>query len=660
MNKKVIFGILIVFFLVATFSIGKVAAYNFENMTESERVDIAYDCLAQVVGNKTCDKLTTFEKIFSVLSVGECKAELKGDAKSDECWPKSRCDIKTTAQAILALDKVGEDTVKAEAWLLDQKAVPTDLIWYLEIEAQNATSCTITYDNNEYTTDILENKKITAAPGRCFSISETGYWLKIKPECYELDFEVKCGKSFLTTLLFKEQDSTTIHVLDEIHSAPEQGTTIETIESFCFADLAGTCDYEGTLWATAVLDKLDHELSSYVPYLVTGEPSNRGVFPQSLLYILTGYEEYKTNILSRQINEQYWKVSNGKYYDTALAMIPFRGRELTEGANAIEWLFEMQQEEGCWDGGNIVNNGFILYSLWPRGSYFGPVDIVDGEDNESGASTSDNDCEASNFFCMSGIECEGDLLSGYQGCGFKKCCNTAPAVEKCADVSGILCSGGEYCSGGVEKYTDDSIAGNLCCVGGTCEETTTPEPGPSPDEASCSVNDGTCEAFDCGDGYKETTMYSCASGSDTCCIVDGSSSTPKSKWWIWVLFILIILITIGIIYREKIREFIEDMQDKDKDDKSEPTDFVRPNRPGYPGPPGMRRPGAPHHRPGMPPQVRPMPSRPTGPSGATKQSRPMPPKGRPMVPQGNPSQRPQSKSPQELDSVLNKLKEMSK
>ena len=60
------------------------------------------------------------------MAVGECKSELKDDARVEGCWPESGCKIKATAQAILALD--GDED--AETWLLAQTKAPEDLSWY--------------------------------------------------------------------------------------------------------------------------------------------------------------------------------------------------------------------------------------------------------------------------------------------------------------------------------------------------------------------------------------------------------------------------------------------------------------------------------------------------------------------------------------------------
>lgn len=625
--------IFIVFFIsiFLIMSLSFVSSVDFKNMTESQRVDLAYKCLGSVVENKTCSEITTIEKIYSILSVGKCTKELIDEARNEECWPKSRCDVKTTAQAILALDKAKKNTDKPVEWLLKQKEVPKDLIWYLEIETKNASTCKLTYNKNTYTLNIAENKKLLSTSlGNCLSISPNGYWLEINPSCYQMEFQTSCDKSFLTTLLFKKNDpqESTIHVLNKIHSAPEQGTTIEKINSFCFSGPTG-CTYEGTLWATIVLDKLGEDIDSFVPYLITGEKDNRQYFPTPFLYYLTDYSDYAQDILARQINEQYWMVSNTRYLDTAIALLPFQSKELTEKSNTINWLLKIQQENGCWDGNNIVSNGALLYSIWPRG-YMGSGSEGTGDD---GNSTSDNDCVASGFYCMSGIKCQspGEILPQFSlSCGILSCCSEPAKVKKCVDdLGGEICQPNEYCSSpGKSTAADDLTYSQTCCVGGICKQK---ESGGTV-ENTCEQSYGLCEDFSCGSGYKETNSYSC-SGSKICCMRDMPTGKSKNTLWIWILLILIIIVTLGIIYREKIKELMGMETNDEKEMKN----------------------NNPFSRPGLPPSARqyPQPRKIIPSSNPQPQNQIMP--SRPI----NPATRPKPKSPKELEDVLKKLKDMS-
>ena len=151
----ILFGIL---FLVLTIGVNSILA---EEINENDQVILAYDCLRDAVENTGCDTLSIGEKIFALLSVKDCKSELleSADLNGDdevECWPEGRCDIKTTAQAILALHEDGINTDVAQEWLLDQRMVPDELVWYLEIDSAFQTTCTITYRGS--TDDIIIGK----------------------------------------------------------------------------------------------------------------------------------------------------------------------------------------------------------------------------------------------------------------------------------------------------------------------------------------------------------------------------------------------------------------------------------------------------------------------------------------------------------------------
>ena len=133
MKKGVLFSILFIFLI---FSIFPSADAALNATQEKQRVDLAYSCLQNKVNTSaSCSSLSTEEKIFTLLALNRCQSELITDSSNTgECWPSGSCRIKTTAQAVLALDHVGADTIKAEAWLLNQTRGTTDLTWFLEIE----------------------------------------------------------------------------------------------------------------------------------------------------------------------------------------------------------------------------------------------------------------------------------------------------------------------------------------------------------------------------------------------------------------------------------------------------------------------------------------------------------------------------------------------
>ena len=583
MEKKVLFSILILFLI---FIIPLTFAAQ-------EDVDDAYSCLEGKINDKTCKNLALSEKIFVVLATGECKNELRADAKNEECWPKENCDIKTTSQALLALG--GPDV---RDWLLDQNGTPSEITWYLQVESSLESACVISYDGDDYSIEIGEDKKIDSNAGSCLSVSSSGYWLEIDSDCYEEKFEISCDKYFITNLLFKSDTSSTIHVSGETSSSLGDGTTTEEVNSFCFID-GGTCDYEGSLWATLALDSMGRDIFPYVPYLITMADENREFFPEVFLYALTGYEDFRYEIISRQASNGYWSISGNKYYDTALALYPFGYDEFSEKDDAKEWLINQQENDGCWNSGNILDTAFILYSIWPE-----VVPIAEGS------------CLDREFYCMLPVDCgdAGGIELNYSCSGSYVCCDTPKVEESCEDAGGKICTGGKECTEDTLEYSDTYY----CCFA-ECGE---PEPEP---EEGCVFEGGVCEPYECGEGYVQNDDYECNYYGDFCCMPE---DRPEINSLLWILIALVILIVLGIVFKNRLKEFWF---------------RVKSN---------FRKSGPPKRRPssGFPSVYSPVPRRRVMPR------RVMPTEHRP-VPRH--IKRP-TKTSSELDDVLKKLKEMGK
>lgn len=566
-----------------------------ENDTEEFKVNKAYDCLEEKVKDK-CSSLSCEEKIFSLLAVSECKNELIDDSIDNECWSKSGCKIKTTAQAILALNKEGVSTDEAETWLLSQNKTPPDVVWYLQIESPSSTTCSITYGGSEYSVVIGEDKKISSGAGSCLSLSEGAWWLTISSSCYDNEFEISCDKQFLTSLLFKKEKSSVIHVSENTNSASAEGTTKEKVNSFCFMQ-GGSCDYEGSLWAALVLDYLDYDISSYMPYLVTMADGNEKYLPESFLYLLTDDSDYRVSLLEKQ-KTNYWEESGDKFYDTALALYPFQYEEPQQKTSSKEWLLEVQDKGGCWKG-NIRNTAFLLYSIWPEDSIVEPI-------------TEEEDCEVDGHgYCMSSMSCQetgGTELTSYSSScsGVNICCDKEKLLDTCEEMGGEVCSFSEECS----TSTIEALDTSECCLG-YCSE--------PPQETECELNGETCKD-ECSEDEEESS-YSCDYGK-VCCV---EKITPKPNyWWIWGLLILIVLVLLGIVFRDKLRPYWFRFTSLGKSKtRGGP-------RSGFPPPFGMPP------RRIMPRQIFP----PRGPS------------------QRAPARTPRPKG--ELDEVLKKLKEMGK
>jgi hypothetical protein len=603
-------GIVFLFlFLVLGLSLLSAQANSTE---EVKKVNEAYQCLTDKVSGN-CDSLSTSEKIFSLLSINNCKSQLLEDSSnSGECWPDSSssvCDVKTTAQAVLALSSTGSSTSKAESWLLSQNRTPTQLTWYLEIESSGASSCNIQYSGSSHTISIGEDKKISSGAGPCLLLDSGGYWLRVSPTCYDTEFSISCNSDFLTTTLFKKSTSSTIHVSEKTSSASSGGTTTEKVESSCFAK-NNACDYEGSLWAALVLDAEDEEISAYLPYLITLADENSRFLPDAFIYMITGNLENKLSLLAKQKNNQWWAESGDKHYDTALALYPFQSETPFEKTNSKDWLLDSQDSEGCWNG-NIRNTGFLLASIWP-------------EDFGGSGGTNLPDCETAGNFCTPAATCEGHILSEYDCLSsVHKCCDTEPLLKTCSELGGEICSSNQRCVGGNEADAADLFSGEVCCTEGSCSAVQ--------ETSECESNSGICRQNSCNSNEEEAS-YSCAFSGDLCCVL--KNGEKRSYLWIWILLILIILVVLGIIFRNKLRIL-----------------WMRMRRGRSKPGPSRRRPGP---RPGPPPML------------SRRIRRPLPrvPERRILLPAERPPARRAPRKPsgaqKELDQVLKKLKDMSK
>ncbi|MBU1129643.1 MAG: hypothetical protein KJ949_03370 [Nanoarchaeota archaeon] len=569
-----------------------------EDLTADQKIDKAYDCLKNKINN-TCEDLTLDQQIFSLLVLDNCKAEVKEAQDTDYCWPKDKCKTKTTAQAVLSLNEAGVNTEDAEKWLMAQNKTPTDLDWYLQIESSEATSCEVSYGSSTYTVNIAENKKIDSDAGSCLSLSSGNYWLQISPSCYSKEFEISCDQDFQTNLLYKKSDSITVYVSPETSSQSAGGDTTEKINSLCFTE-GSSCNYETSLWSAWILDSKKYDISAYMPYLITNLEGNEKYLPESFLLLL-GQESYQNDLLEKQKSAGYWQESSDRYFDTALALLPFYYDELPEKDKALEWLLDSQDSEGCWQGG-IKNTAFILFSAW--------AGKAPDRDSDGNGTNSHADCEEHDYFCMYSSSCEEEnILPLYDCFGSQVCCDTDIVLETCEDMYGEECDYGEECS----TSEVDALDTYDCCLG-TCREKQE-----EPEESECEQSGGTCK-YPCGDS-EESADYDCDDNLDYCCI---ELDDPDSNFlWIWILLILIVIVSVGIMFRDNLRKF-----------------WFRAKS-GF----GKSKPSGPRGGPGFSSSMR----------NPTIPRRIFPPSDEPQM------RRPMMRRPsRELDDVLGKLKEMGK
>jgi len=607
-GSKLIVLFVIIFAFLILFSFIALAEENDTQETDEtdkiSQMDKAYSCLEDMIEDKTCESLSVEEQAFSLLAVGKCKSEMIDNSENDECWPSSECRLRDTALALLALDKTGSSTDDVEEWLLSKKKSPQDLIWYLEIDANEETKCKITYEGETKTITVGEDRKISGSAGTCLSLAEDNYWLKIKDTCYEKNFTISCNKDFSSALVYKKKLGSTIYIPSETESAPAEGTTKHQVNAFCFST-SSSCDYEGSLWATLALAKTSNDVSAFLPYLIalSDETENKKYFPSSFLYMITDYEEYFSDIIDKQKSSGYWEISdsNKKFYDTSLALLALYEVDAEHKDTAKAWLLEVQGEDGCWN--NVRDTAFVLYSAWPKAVSAGEAGEVDY-------------CTEYNYFCVAPEECsQEDTLDDYYCSGLSAvCCKTKPAEETCAEKEGIICKENEACTSAEVPASDGK-----CCLGSCIVQELT----------ECEVAYYDCK-YDCSSGEEEKA-YSCGTGK-VCC----GAKTAGSSWWIWLLIILLIiliaLVVLAIIFRNQFKIWLFRIKNKFKRGPAPTTTRPGPRFP--PAPPSGAR---------MMPRTR---------MFLPRQSQTYQPKGfvRKVI----------SKTDKELEETLRKLREMSK
>lgn len=506
-------------------------------LDNGDGADKGYVCLENLIKNKT--SLSLQDAIFTTLALGSRENVIKviEDQKkaNENCWPKSGCTLKETSQVLLAYQKIGKDTSGIENWIMAKNSTPSELDWYLEIDVTDhiPTQCKVTYDGTARTVNVLSDMRLDGSLGSCLSVSSSGYWLKIKESCIDKQFDVLCNENFLTTLLYQRKSGGTVYVSSETHSAVSLGTTSEKINARCFKS-STSCDYEGSLWATFALDSKNKDVSKFTPYLIALSQDNTKYFPSAFIYKLTETGDSFDNVAQLQKQGKFWEMiatPYGRYYDTSIGLLGFQGTEFQEAKNAKDYLLSIQSKEGCWNNNNIRDTAFILASGWPRA----------GSGGGSGGGSTEL-CTSASYTCSAPYACTsaGGFVKQEYICGGQLiCCTVNPAMQKCAEKGGIVCTPSQSCS--ISVIT--SLEGG-CCTG-TCNDIQS--------EYTCEeTNKGSCRAA-CST-TNEVEIDETCSGAQVCCqrVENPPSST---NWWIWILIflILIVIIVILILFKDKIR-----------------------------------------------------------------------------------------------------------
>lgn len=540
----------------------------------------SFECLEEKAGDNCASINTVTEIALTVLASPD--SIMKGCIEKLESKKQDNHfgSIKDTALALLALRHAGKDTALIEKWLLLQRQSPTDLIWFLQEDSDGFTKCiiddgTLRYDNIE----IDENKKINVDAGECLKRAQSNFWYKITPSCYSKRFKISCDKDFSTNLLYKNERSSTIYVLENTQTSPQHGTTEHSVNSKCLGTLNG-CDYEGTAWATLALQDAGYEVNEFIPYLIAISDVKQSYLPDAFIYKITGYPNYGTQLIKDQKFNSYWEAPSSqynRYYDTALALLSL-GIEQEQAKKAEQWLLFEQGSNGCW-ANSVRETAFILWVIHQR---------------DYAVTSSTEYCNDFGFFCIEQSACPSseDVGENYYCSGTSKTCCKENNLQSCSEQGGESCSAGLECQG-LAVEASDSYS---CCLAGCAE--------PTIQETECEEFRYSCESS-CGSDQEEVS-FSCESR-DVCCkdTFEEESESAGIPWWIWLLVVLILAVIGAILwfYRDKIKQRFK----KGGEEEKTPQSGVPPGRPGMPPQrPGMRRPGMPlrrggipHRRPGM-------------------------------------------------------------
>lgn len=601
-----------------------------EDEMDRSALEKGFDCLEEEVENN-CDDLSVQEMALVILSTpnddvfDECLDELK-DKESNDNWGNTR----DTALAILALDHAGEDTSEYEEWLIKQNQTPTDLIWYLQQDSNQETECKISYDGDDYTINVRENKKIDSDAGECLTRAQSSFWLRIAPDCLDETFAISCDKNFIANLIYKNSASSNrYYVLGDTQAEPSLGSIELGVTSKCFPlekTSSSSCNYEATAWSAIALKKTGHssaEIEAYIPYLMALAETNERYLPNSFIYMVTGYDDYATRLIQEQDLGYEWEAPSSAYnqfYDTALALLAVGGSSSEKVQEAEKRLLSKfsQDSDGCWNNKNIRDTAIILWALAGRS----------GRSGSGGGSTTY--CSEANYFCIPNADCPSSeqLTNFYCSGGLSVVCCENENLKQCSEYFGEECSSDEVCTGNERRSTDT----DECCTG---------ECVPAPESTECDEFGYICRDT-CSENQEEIS-YQC-DGSQVCC--KSKPADEPSYWWIWLLIILILIVlgVLGWFYRDKLKFYYYQILSKFKKDKGDKNNSSQGS--GGPRPPtGPSYPGGP--KPGFPPVRRrpPVIGRPIHPS-QIRQRAPI-------------NNKKDNKKDSGMDDVFKKLKEMA-
>ncbi|UZE93981.1 MAG: hypothetical protein IB618_00175 [Candidatus Pacearchaeota archaeon] len=473
MNKKRGFALLFIVFILILF----LCSFLISAQQEQEKIQIkrAYLWLKnKAIGR--WQNLNIEQHVFSLLvlrdemSLAQTKASkiklIDKSFENETCWPSPNCKTKDTALAKLALDAIGEDTEKANEWLLNKTAMPTGIDWYLQLTTNNVPArCLLFYDNTDYEISIDKEDKLGGNPGSCFTIAEN-YWLSLSPECSDKIFNVSCNESVIANFLFKKENDWYVPGLYE--EAGPQGLLSIGLNSSCITTL-GSCDYEASLWTAYAFMKQGkiNTAKTFMPYLVINYDENLQYMPQPFLYEITKKQSFISELIALQRADGLWlgQGSSNKYYDTALVVLMTQAMA-GDIEKTKETLLEEQKQDGSWECSgsacdNVRDTALILLGVWPT------LELL-------------SECEQYGYSCVINCSNSGGISQPYACFGDRECCDIAQSCEdkygscksSCSDNETevpYICEPGLKCCKPYDKsMCINEIGGQICGSGQKC------------------------------------------------------------------------------------------------------------------------------------------------------------------------------------------------
>ncbi|MEK6907491.1 MAG: hypothetical protein AABW45_03100 [Nanoarchaeota archaeon] len=392
---------------------------------------------------------------------------------SGGCYPNGNCNVKDTALAALALKPFNYDIKPLLDWLDSVLTRASVTNWYIQIKADKAGNCSITYDTNQVKKVFINGTKKIKIDNKEIDWIDVERDLQANLDQPIEQIKVDCTQvndpSIIISLLRIVQ-GTDFYIIQETQSSIAN----LVINNACYpSSLGGECNEESSFYAAYALKKLNQDVK-IIPYLLDKVDNN---LENAMLYTITNDQKYSDNLINTQNPLGYW--DNEDIYVTSFAINALKNTKYKDQmGNATEWLKSKQitndlANEGSF--GSVRDTGAALYLALtdvsaqpgiPGGQICGNNVKELGEQCDDGNLVSGDGCS---------LTCQNELNQTISGCSSDLNCN----VNEFCDTFTKQCKlrSLDKCGDGFCGSTEDSSNCPLDCElsGGTPSEETPPE-----------------------------------------------------------------------------------------------------------------------------------------------------------------------------------------